>query len=55
MDEGSFWLGLWQKSIEECTNWGCKAYGLGHKEGEKREIVEGVEIVKIVEGVEIVN
>jgi len=36
------------------TKW-CKAYGLGHKEGEKGEIVEGVEIVKIVEAVEIVN
>ena len=52
MDEGLFWLGCLQRSIEKCTNWGCKAYGLGHKEGEKGEIVEGV---KIVESVEIVN
>jgi len=28
---------LLQRSIEECTNWGCKAYGIEHKAGLERD------------------
>ena len=36
LDWGLFWLGMLQRSIDKCTIWGCKAYGLGHKAGRER-------------------